>query len=242
MSFKNTKSPLKADITAKPKWPVPMRPHPKAGVMEYYLEGEIKERFIKLFPIHSTRRIMQWFGISFATCQRFKRELGLTKNMKAIRRELAKDVKKTCEKNGYYDSIRGVAPSQACIEATRRLWASGFVPMNRLKEKSPERYARVMRKRSEARKELIRKEHLRDTYGMKRQTKLRLTIQPLSNRAKGQKHAMIHRNNYFSVPEHPSWVCYDSETQRSARSEATAIRHGLRIVAGEEETDNGNME
>ena len=66
MSFGNTKTPTKPD-GKNVKWQVPMRPHPKAGVMEYYLEGEIKEKFIELFPKHSTRRIMEWFGISFST-------------------------------------------------------------------------------------------------------------------------------------------------------------------------------
>lgn len=45
---------------------------------------------------------------------------------------------------------------------------------------------------------------------------------------------MKKRNNYFSVTEHPSWVCYDKDTRRSARSEATAQRYGLRVVAGDE--------
>ena len=68
--------------------------------MEYYLEGDLKERFCKLFPKHTNRRLMQWFGISFSTLQRFKREFGLEKDMKAICKEHAKDVKKICEKKG----------------------------------------------------------------------------------------------------------------------------------------------
>lgn len=102
MSFRNTKTPKKP--TGKAKWQVPQRPSPKAGhKMEYYLEGELKEKFCKLFPKNSNRRMMQWFGISFSVCQRFKRELGLEKDMTAIRKQLVKDVKKICEKNGYYD-------------------------------------------------------------------------------------------------------------------------------------------
>ena len=108
MSVRNTKTPTKPDGVAK--WQVPMRLHSKAGVMKYCLEGEIRDKFIELFPKHSNRRIMQWFGISFSTLQRFKRELRLEKDMRKIRRELARDVKRICEKNGYYESLRRKKP------------------------------------------------------------------------------------------------------------------------------------
>ena len=117
MSFRNTKSPLKPTTPAK--WQVPMRPYPGMGVMEYYLEGELKERFCKLFPKNSNRRMMTWFGIGFSTLQRFKCEFGLEKDMQAVRKQQAKDIKKICERNGYYASIRGKAPSEACMEAAR---------------------------------------------------------------------------------------------------------------------------
>ena len=126
MSFNNTKTPLKPTTAAK--WQVPMRPSPKRGVKEYYLEGELKERFCKLFPKNSNRRMMTWFGIGFSTLQRFKREFGLEKDMKAIRKQQSKDTKRICERNGYYASLRGKAPSEACLEAARKLRASGFHP------------------------------------------------------------------------------------------------------------------
>lgn len=233
MSYRNTKTPSKAEITAKPKWQLPKRREPKSGAMEYVLEGENRERFIKLFPVHSNRRLMQWFGISFSTCQRFKRELELKKDMTAIRKGLAKDVKKICEKNGYYDSLRGKAPSEAALEATRKMRASGFNPLKEFAKKHPTKYRNLVKRRAEGRKELIRKEHLREKYGLRRQTKLRLTLQPLSHKASSQKYAMIVSCNYFAVPEHPSWVCYDSETRRSPKRESTAIKHGLRIIEGE---------
>ncbi len=116
MSFRDTKTPTKP--TAKAKWQVPMRSHRAHGIPEYYMEGELKERFCQLFPKNSNRRLMLWFGISFSTLHRFKNKFGLEKDMCAIRKQHAKDVKKTCEKNGYYDSIRGRVPSEACREAT----------------------------------------------------------------------------------------------------------------------------
>lgn len=234
MSFNNTKTPIKPTTPAR--WQVPMRQHPGMnGVMEYYLEGELKERFCKLFPKNSNRRMMEWFGISFATLHRFKRELGLEKDMHAIRKQLAKDVKKICEKNGYYDSIRGKAPSEACMEGTRRLRASGFHPMKQLKANNPRKYKRLLRKKSEQRKELWRKERLRQDYGLERKTNLHIPLNTLPHKASGQKYAMIKACNYFADPlGDPHVICYDSQTRRSARREATAEKYGLKLVEGED--------
>ena len=233
MSFRNTKTPLKP--TAAAKWQVPMRQNEKSGVKVYYLEGELKERFCKLFPKNSNRRMMTWFGISFSTVQRFRRELGLDKDMKAIRKQQAKDAKKICERNGYYDSLRGKAPSEACMEAARRIRAAGFHPIKQLKANNPRKYKRLMRKKSEQRKELWRKERLRAFYGLDRQTNLRIPTNPMSRRATAQKYAMIKCCNYFPDPDgDPHIICYDSETQRSARREATAAKHGLKVEEADE--------
>ena len=233
MSFRNTKTPLKPTTAAK--WQVPMRPNAKRGVKEYYIEGELKERFCKLFPKNSNRRMMAWFGISFSTLQRFKREFGLEKDIKSIRKQHAKDIKKICERNGYYASLRGKKPSEASIEAIRQLRAAGFHPMKQLKANNPRKYRRLMRKKSEQRKELWRKEKLRAFYGLERQTHLRIPSSPLSHSASSHKHAMIKCCNYFADPlGDPHIICYDSETRRSARREATAARHGLKVVEADE--------
>ena len=233
MSFNNTKTPNKP--IGKAKWQVPMRPHHKGGKDQYYLEGELKERFCKLFPKNSNRRLMKWFGISFSTLQRFRRELGLQKDMRAIRKQLAKDIKKTCEKNGYYDSLRGHAPSEACQEAARKMRAEGFHPIKQLKANNPRKYKRLMRKKSEQRKELWRKERMRMVYGLERRTKLRLPLNSLTHAASACKYMMIRECNYFADPDGDSHIiCYDSETQRSARREATAAKHGLKVVEADE--------
>ena len=233
MSFRNTKTPNKPTTAAK--WQVPMRPNEKSGMNEYYIEGELKERFCKLFPKNSNHRMMAWFGISFSTLQRFRRECGLEKDMKSIIRQQAKDTKKICERNGYYASIRGKAPSEACMEAARRLRAAGFHPIKQLKATNPRKYKRLMRKKSEQRKELWRKERLRAFYGLDRQTNLHIPSSPLSHRAAAQKYAMIKACNYFADPlGDPHIICYDSETQRSERREATAAKHGLKVVEADE--------
>lgn len=233
MSFSNTKTPTKPTTPAK--WQVPMRPHSGMSVMEYYLDDETKERFCQLFPKNSNRRLMQWFGISFSTLQRFKRELGLEKDMRAIYKQQAKDTKKICEKNGYYDSLRGKLPSEACMEGARQMRANGFHPMRQLKANNPQKFKRVLRKKGEHQKELWRKERLRQAYGLERKTNLNVPVSPLSRKAIAQKYAMIKTCNYFADPlGDPHVVCYDSETRRSARREATAEKYGLRVVEGED--------
>ena len=233
MSFRNTKTPNKPTTPAK--WQVPMRPNAQSGMKEYYLEGELKERFCKLFPKNSNRRMMTWFGLSFSTLQRFKRECGLEKDMQAIRKQQAKDIKRICEKNGYYASLRGKKPSEASIEATRRLRASGFHPLKQLKATNPRKYKRLLRKNSEQRKELFRKERLRAFYGLERKTHLRIPSNPMSRKAIAHKYAMIKVCNYFADPlGDPRIICYDSETQRSARREATAAKYGLKVVEADE--------
>ena len=232
MSFPGTRSPLKP--TGKARWQVPMRRHGGTGPLEYYLEGEIEEKFRRLYPVHSVRRVMQWFGISFSTAHRLARGLGLGKDMRAVRRERARDARRTCERSGYYASLRGKPPSEACLEATRRKRAEGFNPMLALREGDPRKYRRMLEHRGEARRELFRKERLRELYGLERKTRLRVT-RTLTSGARGQKHNMIRKRNYYADPDHPSWVCYDGETDRSPRMEATAARHGLRVVDGGQE-------
>ncbi len=124
-------------------------------------------------------------------------------------------------------------PSEACIEATRKMFREGFNPLRVLKAKNPRKFKRSIEKRRDKWLEIRRRERARIIYGLPQKTKFHIVIQPLSHAASSQKYIMIKQNNYFSDPEHPSWVCYDSETTRSPRREATAIKHGLNIVAGE---------
>lgn len=85
--------------------------------------------------------------------------------------------------------------------------------MKQLKANNPRKYKRLMRKKSEQ-----RKEQLRAFYGLERQTNLRIPSSPLSHSASSHKHAMIKCCNYFADPlGDPHIICYDSETQRSAR-------------------------
>ena len=107
--------------------------------------------------------------------------------------------------------------------------------MKQLKANNPRKYKRLMQKKSEQRKELWRKERLRQDYGLERKTALNVPLNPLPHKASAQKHAMIKACNYFADPlGDPHIICYDSDTQRSARREATAAKYGLKIVEADE--------
>ena len=232
MSYSGTKTPAKP--TGVAKWQVPKRRN-KNGQPAYVLEGELRELFIENFPIHSNRRIMQWFGLSHSTTQRFARGLGLKKDMTRIRKELVRDIKRTCEKNGYYDSLRGKSLPENALIGLRKLYEGGFSAISRLKEKSPRKYKKYREKMSESHKDMWRKERLRAKYGLERKTKLNIPFHPMTHKQSSCKHYMIKKYNYFADPDDRHAVCYDSQTRRSERSERTAIRHGLRIVEGSEE-------
>ena len=232
MSYSGTKTPAKP--TGVAKWQVPKRRN-EHGQPAYVLEGELRELFVKNFPIHSNRRIMQWFGLSHSTTQRFARGLGLKKDMARIRKELVRDIKRTCEKNGYYDSLRGRGMPENALIGLRKLYEGGFSAISRLKEKSPRKYKKYREKMSESHKDMWRKERLRAKYGLERKTKLNIPFHPMTHKQSSCKHYMIKKYNYFADPDDRHAVCYDSQTRRSERSERTAIRHGLRIVEGGEE-------
>ena len=111
MSYPNTHTPRMAEIEGKARYQLPSRL--VRGVKTYYLTPELEQHFRRLFPVTMNRDMMRLFGISFSTMERFKRNLGLTKNMRTIRHKHAQQVKRICEENGYYDSLRGKAPSEA---------------------------------------------------------------------------------------------------------------------------------
>lgn len=171
MSFGNTKSPTLSDLREnRQRYKLPQRRN-KLGPMEYYMPEEMREQFVKHCTNEMNRTVMEWYGLSFSTLHRFMRELGVQKDMTKIRHKQAQLAKRICEKNGYYDSLRGHAPSEQCREALRRMRAEGFHPLKRLKEMNPRKYRAYLRKKGRQRKELIATERRR----------YRLTLMQVSN-------------------------------------------------------------
>ena len=231
MSFYNTKSPTRSCIDPdKVRFHLPTRgPYNKR-----YLTSELEQEFRRLFPIRTNREMMQLFGVGFSTLQRIKRQLGLHKNKRVIIQRQAKLCKKICEENGYYDSIRGKQPTPQCIEANRKWRAEGGHPMKSLKEKNPRRYKALLKKRSEARKELIRRERTRTKYGMEKKTNLPDYIVDFNTRRYTKKEVSRRYNarkrNYVMFPDDRYALYYDSKTQRGPRFEQIAIADGWKVL------------
>ena len=231
MSFRNTHTPRRAEIEGKARYQLPMRKG-RGGLPTFYLTPELEAHFRRLFPVTLNRDMMRLFGLSFVTMQRFKRQLGLTKNKKVIIRKQAEVCKKVCEQNGWYDSLRGKPVSEACQEATRQLRASGFHPMKALKKKNPRKYRRILEQRSEARKELMRRERLRVDWGLGRQTNLHIPYDPY-----GRKRATFRntckRAGYIPGKAHDPaerWIIYYTpDTIRGTIRERNGERLGFRF-------------
>ena len=235
MSFRNTHTPTKAEIVGKPRYQVPTRL--VRGVKTYYLTPELEAHFVRLYPITLNRDMMRLFGLSFVTMQRFKRQLGLTKNKKVIIRKQAEVCKKVCEENGWYDSLRGKAPSEACQEATRRLRASGFHPMKALKKKNPRKYRRILEKRSEARKAAMRRDRLLIDWGLTPHHNFVLPYDPYG------KKRMVFRNCCKQVGYIPGnariqaerWtIYYDQNTRRGVTREQHGVALGFKFLPYED--------
>lgn len=230
MSFRNTKTPTKAEIKGKPRYQVPTRlVH---GLTAFYLTPELEAHFVRLYPITLNRDMMRIFGISFSTMQRFKRQLGLQKKMKTIRHKQAQVAKKICEQNGWYDSLRGKAPSEACQQAAKELRDSGFHPMKALRKKNKRRYDRICEQRSERRKELMHKERIRVDWGLGQQTNLHIPYDPYGKRRTSFK-STCRRAGYIPGKAHDPaerWIIYYTpDTIRGTIREQHGIELGFKF-------------
>ena len=231
MSFRNTKTPTKGEIVGKPKYLVPTRL--VRGIEAYYLTPELEAHFVRLYPVTMNRDMMRLFGISFSTMQRFKRQLGLEKKMKTIRHKQAQLAKRICEENGYYESMRGKAPCEAAMEATRKLRATGWHPMQVVR-KNKRRYQRLMAQRSEKRKELMKKERIRVDRGMEQHTNLHIPYDPYGKKRTAFK-STCKRVGYIPGKAHDPnerWIIYyNNDTKRGELREKHGIALGFKFEA-----------
>ncbi len=235
MSFGNTKSPLKPTDNSKQRYVVPKRRNPR-GPMEFYLPDDMVEQFKKHAAEEMTRTVMQWYGISFSTFHRFKRELGVMKDMVKVRHKQAQLTKRICKKNGYYEYMRGKQLSEQCKEAARKLRESGFHPMKRLKEINPRRYKRVIKKKGEARKQLIARERRRYNIGLMPITDLPTHIYSgdMYTRTELAKRNSAKRRGYILGSIDPDlgermMLFYTDKTRRAPIFEHNCIKAGFEI-------------
>ena len=204
--------------------------------MELYIPDDMIWQFRKDATNEMNRTVMEWYGISFSTLQRFKRELGVEKDMAKVRHKQAQLTKRICEKNGYYDSLRGKRPTEQCYDAARKLRETGFVPLLQLKKTNPRKFKRLMKQKSEARKALIDTERRR----------YNISLMPLSNlptiiyagcrysRKDTTRRSCAKQRGYVPGSADPDIgeryiIYYNDKTKRNAEFERNCIKAGFEI-------------
>ena len=219
----------------------------KAGcqrVKAWVLTDEQKEWLCKWFPEEENSLLMKASGMSHSTLHRFAREFRLTKSPKGIKRikkRQAAHVKRLCEKNGYYDSLRGKQPSEACRKASAQMWqeirdGKREHPARIMKRTNPRKYRKWQQRKSQERKETIRKEMRRALYGMERKTRLRCIVL-----CKFTKRQVCHRYNalrrgYIIMQDCSEQsgerynIYYDDQTERTPIFERNLQKDGFNLL------------
>lgn len=214
------------------------------GFHEYILTPEQREWLCHYFPIVENTRLMKASGMSHSTLHRFARDLHLTKSEKgirAIKRRQAAHIRRVCERSGYYDKLRGRAPSEATRAATARMWqeireGKREHPMHIMKRTNPRRYQQWMQRKSEERKQSIRMERMRMKWGLPRKTRLKsVVMQPyrrsqVAHRFNAQRRGYILADTCEEGSGHRYTIYYDNNTPRSEAFERNCIKDGFRIV------------
>jgi len=209
----------------------------------YVLTDEQREWFCRWFPEEENSRLMAACGMSHSTLHRFAREFGLTKSpkgMKRIKRRQAAHNKRVCEKNGYYDSLRGRQPSEACRKGAAQMWqdirdGKREHPARIMRRENPRKYRKWMERRSQERKEVIRKERRRVLYGMERKTRLKCIVlckytkRQVNHRYNALKRGYIVMEDCSEQSGERYNIYYDDNTQRSTVFEQNLIKDGFHV-------------
>lgn len=213
-------------------------------VKAYVLTEEQKEWMRRWFPEEENSRIRKASGMSHSTLHRFARELGLTKSEKGlhrIKKRQAAHVKRLCERNGYYDSIRGRKPSEATMAGTARMWqdirdGKREHPAVIMKRENPRKYRQWMKRKSEERKKTIRLEHARLIYGLERKTNLKCVVIQKYTRSQTCHRSNALKRGYIIMEDCSEGsgerynIYYDGETQRAPIFENNLRKDGFKVL------------
>jgi hypothetical protein len=204
------------------------------------LNDEQREWLCRWFPVTENKRLAKAMGVSLYKLHCFAIELNLTKSeegLRAIKQRQTKAMAKTNHKNGCYDRKRGHAPSDETIEGLRRRWEkirAGLqeLPQDIAKRKHPRKWKASLKKRSENRKEMVRKEKRRIIYGLERKTKLKAVMTPYKRSQRHHRCSALKRGYLLDMDCSEGQpgryvIYYDDETQRSAKFEANCIKDGF---------------
>lgn len=212
----------------------------KQNNFRYVLTQEQIDWLCKWYPVTENSVLMKMSGIKFSTLHRFARQFKLTKSDEGLKKILyrtAKRIKKICEKNGYYDSIRGKQPSEACRQASLRRWQD--VRDGKLKHPfhvlSKRKYNNLLSRMSVNRKELIRKEQMRTIYGLDRKTRLRIVMcrfrpSQINHRYAAKKRGYILPADISEDGMTRYTIYYNADTTRNSLFEKNLINDGFKVL------------
>lgn len=195
----------------------------------------------KWYPEEENKLIVEASGLSLRTLYRLARKLGLNKSsegLQRIRERSTERLKRSCEENGYYDSLRGRPVSEACLRGVAKMWqdirdGKREHPLKVIRQQSPEKYSQLSRLRSESRKELIRREQLRVKYGLSRKTALRnvvevaYTTRQVLHRCNAVKRGYIVMEDCSERGGERYNIYYDAQTKRAPVFEKNLIKDGF---------------
>ena len=209
----------------------------------FVLTDEQKAWLVKWFPTIENKRLVKASGLSEGVIHRLARKLGLKKSEKGlhqIMKRQSKVCKRTCEKNGYYYSLRGRQPSEATKEGTRKMWqdireGKREHPFKVLKKMNPKKYKAFMANKSKERSESIRKEKLRMMYGLERKTRLKtVVLVPYKRSQIAHRFAALRRGYLLDEDCREGQpgryvIYYNDQTERSEIFERNCIKDGFRF-------------
>lgn len=223
MSFNNTKTPLKNTTNKGRHFVI------KMDRGKYVLTEEQEKSFCRLYPIRTNREMMTLFGMSFSTLQRLRRKFGLQKDMAIIHKKQAEIVKKICEENGYYDSLRGRSLPQSVHDGYKRYCEQhGSINERLTKEQRHKRALKAAKTREQNRE----KDKKRLERGFPQLTKEHLPQFIYTRKQAGYRNR-AHRIYGYILGDYRErfgeryTIYYDELTQRSKAFEEGASRNGF---------------
>ncbi len=187
-----------------PKWPIPRKPW---GTRVKYAFEEASEE--------TQAKFRELYPVSFN--KEMAGWFGINEHMvKYIGQRLS------LRKDRSHISRRNVEPYKYRIRAV----------LDKIKAEDPKRYADIRRRIKDGVCKAWHRARIQAEYGLPRTVRLHVT--PLTKKQQLYKNHMTTDHRYFPDPDHPYWVCFDSQTTRSKRMEKNAVAMGLEIVEGEE--------
>lgn len=197
--------------------------------------------------MESNVRLGAMMGVSRQQVYWIAHNFKLRKNAEGIRasnKVMIEHVKKTCEANGYYDSLRNNSMPEACVEGRKKYWADVKAGKRKcyykeLREKNPEKYQELATYRRSQLRKTIQMEEMRLIYGLPRKTTMtnivlhKYTYEQRKCRKNASRRGYIIMEDCGEGGERYN-IYYDGNTRRSDTFEQIASERGFTVKAWSE--------